>query len=350
MIRRRTGSFHPRISPSPFHSSFRLPDETDLIDDASRLLEEGEGGREAEQVKFQISATMGELCVLAYAPSSFADSPSGWAVTTGGSGGGGGGGWGGGGGAAGEEVLQLTAVLSGASCDFSMRPHDMAAAVTLRALTVTDCLSARGNGTDLQVLSSELVPLSASADASADSSGIAADSPSLTPLARVIYASWTKSSPDYSGVGMDVSVRFGALALAVRRPTVVSLAELPGKLLQGVNTAGGGEAVAAAEARAALEPPEEVPPAPDLVLSADPTAMKVSFGMEAVSMQLLLENGEELAAMSVERLEGRLAMHAAAMDVDVSLGNLRLRDSRRAAQQGGCRPAASLRSSSAGGV
>lgn len=273
-------------------------------------------------MKFQISAAMGELRVAVFAPSSFADAPVGWATGIGAAGGGAAPA----GGAAGrrEEVLQATAVLSGASLDFQMRPHDMAAAVTLRALTVTDALSARGRGEDLQVLSSA----DTVADSASDSEG--ATPAATTPLARVTYASWTKSSPDYAGVGMDVSVRFGTLAVAVRRPTVVSLAELPGKLLEGVRAAGGEEAVAAAAALAALEPPEEVPPAPDLVLSADPTAMKVSFGMDAVSMVLLLESGRELAAVSVERLQGRLAMHAAAMDVDVSLGNLRLRDCRRA--------------------
>lgn len=291
-----------------------------------------------------------------------------------------------GGGAAAERPI-IVLRMRGAAARYGQRMHDLSVAVRLQSLVVVDCVAAEqapGAG-EVYVLTSEATAVADTfphylrremtgatglMDAMLDSANAHATGEDGTALVRFSYQTRTENSPDYAGSACDITVRLAAVALAVRRPSLAAIVALyydfyappsdaPAQTSHAApaeSSSTGNEAATAAVAAktaalvswAAGEGPEEkvAPPA----LGGMPRiVMRIDVAMESALMQLLLEgahrlaarcmratcsnasshaDGVELLAMSVENLSAVLLLRQATLELDTSLGNVRMRDGR----------------------
>jgi len=266
----------------------------------------------------------------------------------------------------------VTLHMAGAAVRYGQRMHDYGLAVRLQSLVMSDHMAppALPGTPEPYVLTSEATAVaesfphylrrtatapSAALDAALSDVDAIAGPASVgasdgTALVRFSYSVWSENSPDYTGVACDITARLAAVAIAVRRPTVAALAALPSDFW-GVRPAAAqrpppvllapaehmgtsdditGIAAAASQlaAWAASAPAvEQLAPAG---LGGEPrVVMRIDVAMESALTQLLLEDGTELSASSVENLVAVTMLRQATLEVKLSLGNVRLRDGRR---------------------
>jgi hypothetical protein len=236
-----------------------------------------------------------------------------------------------------RERPVVTLCMGGAAVRYGQRLHDYSLAVRLQSLLVVDRLApaAPPGAPAPYVLTSEAAAVAdtfphylrrtstapcarlddalAHVDAHAQAGAAAAGADDATALVRFSYRTWTENSPDYAGEACAVTARLAAVALALRRPTVVALAALgwdyaPQRPPAGAPAAsreapavaeapaGDAEAHAAAVAAtaaalvawAAGDGPEERV-APVALGGAPRVVMRIDVAMESALLQLLLE-------------------------------------------------------------